>query len=145
MSAHTLRGSQVVCMLLKLGEDQVILFKQRAHTLNTRQEIVFALIHSFFLWKKLGSGNEYSVSYRINPNIRACPYKRKLGKGVHNSNRKAYPSDRVKILFFLASVPNFRIHLFFIRNPFIRNRVSNFIIAKKLRAQILKTYETPNI
>ena len=53
MSAHTLRGSQVVCMLLKLGEDQVILFKQRAHTLNTRYEIFFALMHSFFFIRNL--------------------------------------------------------------------------------------------
>ena len=63
----------------------------------------------FFLYKKLGSGNEYSVSYRINPNIRACPYKRKLGKSAHNSNIRACPSVRVKFFFFINHVPNFRI------------------------------------
>ena len=76
----------------------------------------------FFLYKKLGSGNEYSVSYRINPNIRACPYKRKLGKGAHNSIIRVCPSVRVKIIFSIAYEPNFRIegHAYC---PFLRVKI----------------------
>ena len=59
-------------------------------------------------------------NYRINPNIRACPYKRKMGKGAaHNSNIRACPSVRVENISWKAlNLPFF--FLFIKACPYIR-------------------------
>ena len=87
------------------------------HFIQTKSEHVkhpvgnrFCSNTQFFLCKKLGSGNEYSVSYRINPNIRACPYKRKLGRfGAFQKIIFTRTEGHALIFELWAPLPNFRL------------------------------------